>query len=101
MMLTDTCRLVCRGKTRQHLQTLKQERHQQRASAEQSVGDRMTPADLLKLGSFLVAISHVMDKIMLIARVIIDDSYEERESRISALTAIDSSRRNLSHEHFE
>ena len=46
----------------------------------------------------MVAISHVMDKIMLIARVILDDSYEARESRISNVMATDAQRRDLSSE---
>ena len=56
----------------------------------------LTAADLLRLGSFLVAITRVTDKIMLIARIVIDDSYQERETVISNLTALDGTERGIS-----
>ena len=56
----------------------------------------MTPSELLRLGSLMVAISHSLDKIMLIARVVIDDTYEDRESRFTNLKAIDGTNRNIS-----
>ena len=85
-----------RNQIRAHIAKLRRQAKEESEMTEKCSG--MTAADLLKLGSFLVAISHVMDKIMLIARVINDDSYEARESRISNLKALDGTRRDLSHD---
>lgn len=72
-----------------------------RKEAESSQKISMTPADVIRIGSFAMAMSHVMDKVMLIARIVIDDSYEARETRISNLVAMDGTRRDLGKEFTE
>ena len=65
-----------------------------KASSE-NVKGTLDSDDLLRLSSYMVAKSHVMDKLMLISRLIINDSYGQRESRFSNLAALDDPARDV------
>ena len=77
-----------------HMEEIREERYRPDSSSQP-----MTPADFLRLASFLMALTRVMDKVMLIARIIIDDSYSERENIFSNMSALEGSRRDLSVHH--
>jgi hypothetical protein len=55
----------------------------------------MTAADSIKLSSWLVAASKSFDQMMLVARIIIDETCSDRDNYYTSLIHFSGSRRSL------
>lgn len=56
----------------------------------------MTAADSVKLSSWMIAASRTFDKMMLIARIVVDESSTDRDNYLTSLVNLAGSSKHLS-----
>lgn len=85
----------CRCSIQRHYLQLRHKNHLKTLTEDAADGGYMTAADSIKLSSWLVAASKSFDQMMLVARIIIDETCSDRDNYYTSLIHFSGSRRSL------